>query len=348
VLAWCTTLAAFPLIWMGGLVTSHGVGLIVPDWPNSFGYNMFLLPLDLWMQQGVFLEHTHRVLGTVVGFFAILLVACAWLSKNTTRTQRWVAVAVLLAVIVQGVMGGLRVVLISLHLAITHGIFAQVTLCLMGLMMVVSSRWWLGAPRLIGENEATAGSLRRLAKVAVVLILGQLIVGALMRHHQAGLAIPDLPLHYGKLLPPMTSEELAAANASRMADPKLGQVTFFQVWLHFGHRMGAIIVSAVLVWLIVKVLRKLGRFAELAVPAISVAVLLIVQVTLGILTVYWNKPADIASLHVAIGALLLLVTFVLAVRIHGVFRPDPGVEPRGVAVAPDYPPDSLGARAVTT
>ncbi len=363
VLAWLTALATFPLIWMGGLVTSHGVGLAVPDWPNSFGYNMFLLPWDLWKQWGVFYEHTHRLLGTVVGFFAILLTACAWFSKNTTRAQRWLALTVLLAVIFQGILGGLRVVWVSLDLAIVHGIFAQMALCLMGLMIVISSRWWMTAPvageRRAGEEHPGSGlkgedgpALRWLAVIGVVLLLAQLMVAAFMRHHQAGLAIPDLPLHYGQLLPPTTSAGLDAANAARMAEdaaspePVLGLVTLGQIWLHFGHRLGAVLVTIALVWLAVRVLRRIPGHAGLAVPSIGILVLLAIQLTLGVLTVYWRKPADIASLHVAAGALLLLVTFVLTVRIFRIFHPHRDTERHGFPVVDS--PAPLGARPLVS
>src|SRR6266481_6016971 len=76
-LALLTAVATFPLIFMGGLVTSHQAGMSVPDWPNSYGYNMFLFPPHLWIG-GILYEHTHRLMGTVVGFCSILLVLHAW------------------------------------------------------------------------------------------------------------------------------------------------------------------------------------------------------------------------------------------------------------------------------
>src|SRR5690349_20301162 len=76
-----TALATFPLIFMGGLVSSHGAGLAVPDWPNSYGYNMFLFPPRLWIG-GILYEHTHRLMGTVVGLLAIILVIWAWLTER--------------------------------------------------------------------------------------------------------------------------------------------------------------------------------------------------------------------------------------------------------------------------
>src|SRR5436305_10649444 len=99
-----TTIATFPLIFMGGLVTSHQAGMSVPDWPNSYGYNMFLFPPSLWIG-GILYEHTHRLMGTVVGFLSVLLAGYAWFSKNVNRRDKWLALAVLGAVIFQGVLG---------------------------------------------------------------------------------------------------------------------------------------------------------------------------------------------------------------------------------------------------
>src|ERR1700758_4772344 len=107
-----TACATFPLIFMGGLVTSHGAGMSVPDWPNSYYYNMFLFPPRLWIG-GILYEHTHRLMGTLVCFLSLLLAAYAWSawmlkSRGPTRSTRWICLAVLLGVIFQGVLGGLR------------------------------------------------------------------------------------------------------------------------------------------------------------------------------------------------------------------------------------------------
>src|ERR1051325_4544681 len=107
ILAMLTACATFPLIFMGGLVTSHGAGLAVPDWPNSYGYNMFLFPPRLWIG-GVFFEHHHPLMGTVVGMLSIALTIVAWKTEDRAWI-RWLASAVLGAVILQGIFGGLRV-----------------------------------------------------------------------------------------------------------------------------------------------------------------------------------------------------------------------------------------------
>ncbi len=135
VIALLTATATFPLIFMGGLVTSHGAGMSVPDWPNSYGYNMFLFPPRLWIG-GILYEHTHRLMGTAVGMLSIVLAFWAW-RVESRRWVRWLATTVLLAVIFQGVLGGLRVVLVKLDLAIVHACVAQAFFCLAALVAVL-------------------------------------------------------------------------------------------------------------------------------------------------------------------------------------------------------------------
>jgi cytochrome c oxidase assembly protein subunit 15 len=295
---------------MGGLVTSHGAGMSVPDWPNSYGYNMFTFPPSIWLGRqagGIFYEHSHRLMGSVVGMLSIALTAWAW-KTEPRRWVRWLATGVLGAVVFQGVLGGLRVVLVKLDLAIVHACFAQAFFCLAALVVVVTSRWW------VTPHAARAPDkwVFRLAAALVVVVYLQLVAGATMRHYGAGLAIPDLPLAYGKVLPPVTGAGLDLANDARRWDAGLPAVTLGQVWLHFSHRLGALLVTAIAVTLIAAVLKR--RRAELFTPALVLAALLAAQVTLGVLTVLWRKPADVASLHVAVGALVLVTAFVMAAR----------------------------------
>src|SRR5689334_3567905 len=128
VIALLTAAATFPLIFMGGLVTSHGAGMSVPDWPNSYGYNMFLFPPRLWIG-GILYEHTHRLMGTLVGMLSIVLCLWAWLYEPR-RWVRWLCTGVLGGVIFQGVLGGLRVVMVNVDLAVVHACVAQAFFCL--------------------------------------------------------------------------------------------------------------------------------------------------------------------------------------------------------------------------
>jgi cytochrome c oxidase assembly protein subunit 15 len=308
-IALLTAAATFPLIFMGGLVTSHGAGMSVPDWPNSYGYNMFLFPPRLWVG-GILYEHTHRLMGTIVGMLSIVLTVVAW-TVESRRWVRWIATGVLGAVIFQGVLGGLRVVWVKLDLAIVHACFAQAFFCFAAFTAIVTSKWWIEVP----EQPSSNGKwLIRLASVGVLAIYAQLIVGATMRHYDAGLAIPDLPWAYGKLLPPTDDAGLKSINAARAWESGLKPVTLAQVWLHFGHRLGAVIVSALVTALVVPVLARKGRPRKLVIPAALLGVLLGTQIALGVFTVLYRKPADVASAHVAVGALVLVTTFVLTVR----------------------------------
>ncbi len=108
--AWALACTTFPLIWMGGLVTTYSAGMAVPDWPSTYGDNMFLYPLEKWLTVwDVFLEHGHRLLGSVVGLVTIALSLLVW--RRDTRPAMWWLVGIaLIGVCLQGVLGGLRVI----------------------------------------------------------------------------------------------------------------------------------------------------------------------------------------------------------------------------------------------
>src|SRR5262245_30921756 len=104
-----TGVLTFVLLCSGGLVTSHGAGLAVPDWPNTFGYNMFLFPVSRWVG-GIFYEHTHRLIASGIGLMTVILAIWLW----SVEPRLWVKIfglCVVAAVCLQGVLGGLRVVL---------------------------------------------------------------------------------------------------------------------------------------------------------------------------------------------------------------------------------------------
>jgi cytochrome c oxidase assembly protein subunit 15 len=167
------------LILVGGLVTNTGSGLAVPDWPTTFGYNMFTYPWSRWVG-GVFYEHSHRLIGSAVGMLTVALAASLWWSEPRLWVRRLGLVAVL-AVVVQGVLGGIRVVLLDHDLAIIHGCVAQAFFALMVMSAVVTSRGWHAAAG--RERPASAARLRRLALITVPLIYVQLVFGALVTHN---------------------------------------------------------------------------------------------------------------------------------------------------------------------
>src|ERR1041385_7478029 len=138
--AWFTSIATLFLICSGGMVTSKGVGLAVPDWPTTFGYNMFLFPVSRWVG-GIFFEHTHRLIASVVGCLTIILTI--WLAFS--EQPRWVrnlGYSALGAVILQGVLGGLRVTLLEDQIGIFHACLAQGFFALLIVIAVVTSPLW--------------------------------------------------------------------------------------------------------------------------------------------------------------------------------------------------------------
>src|SRR5271168_1958909 len=135
-----TAVATFLLLGAGGLVTSHEAGMSVPDWPNSYGYNMFLFPPSKWIG-GIFYEHTHRLWATVVGLMTTVLAVWLWL-KDSRKWMKWLGVAAFLLVVAQGVLGGLRVTLNMDNLGIFHGVVAQTFFALICAIALFTSHSW--------------------------------------------------------------------------------------------------------------------------------------------------------------------------------------------------------------
>ena len=173
-----TAVATFALILAGALVTSTGSGLAVPDWPTTFGYNMFLYPLSR-MTGGIFYEHSHRLIGTVVGLLTIVLAIVLWVKEKRTWLK-WLGVIAIGGVIVQGVLGGLRVIMLQQTLAIVHAGFAQAFFALTVSIALFTSQEWIGQSREISVTDT--GQLRRLCVITTVFTYLQLIFGAVLTH----------------------------------------------------------------------------------------------------------------------------------------------------------------------
>ena len=189
--------ATFLLVVAGGLVTSQEAGLAVVDWPNTFGSNMFLYPLSR-MTGGIYYEHAHRLFGALVGITTLALAAHLW----RVETRRWVrrlALVAVIVVVVQGVLGGLRVtgqltlstspedMAPSIGLAVAHGVLGQLFLALMVTLAVVTARWWRDAPS--AEIRPTTATDRSLQVGLVAVLAIQLVFGAVQRHVAQGLLI---------------------------------------------------------------------------------------------------------------------------------------------------------------
>jgi cytochrome c oxidase assembly protein subunit 15 len=367
-----TAAATLVLIAAGGLVTSHGVGMAVPDWPNTYGYNMFLFPISKWIG-GIFYEHSHRLIASLVGLLTTILAVWLWVRETRRwvrwagvtlfvlalglmgarqlpvyigmacvavavtaaglvnfwrypRPLRWLGVAAFAAVILQGVLGGLRVVWLKDEIGIFHGTLAQLFFVLICMLALLTSRWWALRPGAVLDTS-------RLPLVACLLILCQLVLGATMRHQHAGLAIPDFPLAYGKLWPATDPGSVALYNQHRLEITALNPITGFQVGLQMVHRMMALAILCVVGWCAWRFWRRPGPKTREGKLALAWFGVILVQATLGAATIWSNKAADIATAHVVTGAISLALGAMLSMIVfqQSVFARTAAVEQAAAA-----------------
>ena len=295
--------ATFLLIGLGGLVTSHEAGMSVPDWPTSYGYNMFALPIKFWTG-GAFFEHTHRLLASVVGLLTTILAVWLWL-KDSRKWLTWLGIAAFLLVVAQGILGGLRVRLQMDNLGIFHGAVAHTFLVLVCAIALVTSRWWQNSAA--QKQLAVPRGLRSHVLYITILIFIQLLIAATMRHQHAGLAISDFPLAHGKIWPDTSAEAIARYNAERVEINNVKPLTAFQVNLQMIHRLVAYAIFLGVAAAAMLARKKLGGRDGLTKFAFVWLGLLTLQILLGAATIWTNKAADIATGHVMVGALALLV-----------------------------------------
>jgi cytochrome c oxidase assembly protein subunit 15 len=300
--AWFTAIATLFLICSGGMVTSKGVGLAVPDWPTTFGYNMFLFPVSQWVG-GIFFEHTHRLIASTVGFLTIILAVWLWRGENR-RWLRNLGFAALGLVILQGVLGGLRVTLLKDEIGIFHACLAQMFFGLLIVITLATSRLWQRLS--LARTPERARALARVAIFTTVVIYVQLGLGATMRHQHRDLAILDFPAAYSQFIPSMTTERLAEINEWRNARA-LSEVTPFQIWLQIAHRFLALVIAAGVIACLFRARAAGLRETPLARLSVAWFLLLACQITLGAWVIWSDKAADIATVHVATGAIMLAV-----------------------------------------
>ena len=265
----------FLLIIAGALVTSNDAGLSVPDWPTSFG-SLYRIPP---MVGGVRFEHTHRMVAEFIGFLTIIL--AVWTSQVDRRPWiRKLAWAALGTVIAQGILGGITVLqYLPPSISAAHATLGQTFFCLVVALWLFTGRTWVQEPRM--QLPTKRPSLPILTTLAVACVYGQLILGAAFRHHGI------------KLLP---------------------------------HIISAAVVTFVLLWTVVRVLSEYSQVQQLRRPALMLLTLLMVQLALGfsawLTRVEWGRDAVQPGMsmvittvsHVAIGALLLATTVVLAIQ----------------------------------
>jgi cytochrome c oxidase assembly protein subunit 15 len=285
VLVACATVV---LLTAGGLVTSTGSGLSVPDWPTTYGWNMFTFPLSK-MVGGIRYEHSHRLIASTVGFLTIGLALWIW-RVDSRRWMRWLGVVALAAVITQGILGGITVLyFLPAPVSIAHAGLAQLFFLMTVSVALFTSRGWRQRSNTC-PNDST---LATLAVVTTIVIYAQVLVGATMRHMGAGLAIPDFPLAFGRLVPAVWNTGIA---------------------VHYAHRVGALVVAVLVLATTAHVLYHHKSDRWLRTPGLVACLLLMVQITLGALTVLSGRDVATNTAHLVTGALLLASSLVLALR----------------------------------
>lgn len=291
--------ATFPLIWIGGLVTTYGAGMAVPDWPNTYGYNLLLYPLDTWIDGPwkLFVEHGHRLYATLVGLITIAFLISAWRCQRRV-VVRVLGVVALAAVLFQGALGGMRVIENQVQLAKIHGCFGPAFFALTVALAAVTSRRWQ-QPTI--ESRAGLPGTLRLALLTTLLAYCQLVLGSQLRHLPAG-AQPD----------------------------------DFRIALVF-HVITAAVLAVHVVLLAAHVVRTERRERWLMRPAVGLVCLILIEISLG--TATWvakygwpgwlddfafaasnvvkadSRPqAWIATAHVAVGSLILATSALVTLR----------------------------------
>jgi len=321
---------------------------------------MFLFPPSMWVGN-IFWEHTHRLMGSLVGLMAIIMAIWLWQtegggqgagnsSDQSPRTPvggrhwlRWFGIATLVAVALQGVMGGLRVIDLSTTWAVFHGITAQLVFCMTVLIAAATSKWWtqLRAPSRQGgaQGDRTAMArpcrdgapiddvlfpVRRAVYIALAAIFIQLTLGATMRHNGAGLAIPDFPLAYGSVVPPLSEKAIHNAMITWSDKPDTfafsehGWYSPFQVAIHWTHRLFAVVVFIAVGFMHGKIAGHARKVRKLFAPATACVIMLLAQVALGASIIWTGRHPEVATAHQTLGAILFATTALIAFRLNAI------------------------------
>ncbi len=275
---------------------------------------------------GIVLPHINPQLKGA-GYFlsgiggVVLLAGMVWVNNRPAgewpRRLGWLAFA---AVQLQGLLGGLRVVLYYDSIGILHAALAQIFLTLLAAVALLTSGWWNRLsemwPAMVDRSR-----LRPLLGATTVLIFAQLLLGATMRHQHAGLAIPDFPLAYHKLWPPMDAQSVAYYNQNREELTGVNPITAFQIGLQMAHRIMALAIGLAVAFCAWKTRSRLGGRHPLARISLGWLGLIIVQIFLGAFTIWSNKAADVATAHMVTGALTLVTGAILTIIAFRVLIP---------------------------
>lgn len=298
------------LIFWGALVKSTESGLSVPDWPTTYGKFMFAFPFNK-MAGGIIYEHTHRMLASIVGGMTLILTL--WLlciKQMPVWIKRW-GIFAFLTVVVQGVLGGLTVIFfLPVWLSTFHGVLGQTFFLIVVFIAYVLSVEWRQRRM---DEEGYSPRFLRLSIILMVMIYIQLIIGNLMRHEQAGLAVPDFPTMGGTFFPSFDQAWLNRINAWRFEN-NLDPVNMNQVMIHLLHRFWALLILLKILWLNHIAYKEcLGRPLILkTLYWLNIAVIL--QITLGISTVLSHKEVYTTTIHVTMGAIVLGLSLLMVLR----------------------------------
>ena len=317
--------AVFLLLVAGALVTSTDSGLAVPDWPLAYGK---LMPP---MVGGILYEHGHRVVAALVSFF-VGLQAGILLWGEPRRTVRRLGLLAFSAILAQALLGGLTV-LLQLPPAVSsaHAGLAQIVFALTASIAFMTSVSWRSGELGHGLTAAHAPALTRAlgwTAAATAAVYVQILLGAVMRHTGAGLAIPDFPLSFGKLLP-------AAEEWSRPGVP-----------IHLAHRAFAVVASFLMIMAVRAALRLRGEPAVARTLAGLWAAALALQITLGTFSIWTRKAVAVTAAHLAVGGLVFVLGVLLALalgRARGAALAAGGGIP-APALAPETPRLSIATR----
>jgi len=297
------------LITLGGQVTTRVAGMAVPDWPGTFGHNMFVYPWSsMTSSMFIFLEHSHRLVASGVGFITLLVSTWVLLTQPKGWARR-LAITASVLVVLQGVLGGQRVIQASWVLGLIHGCLAQGYLLVAGSLALLLSPFW-SSP---GHGDDLARSRAKMVWFLTGLVFTQTILGALMRHGGPGyLSVPDFPKIYGEWMPAFwDTAVISRINHYRATELQWPETTQTLIFCQILHRtLGILAVLGILggaIWSV----RSAMTPSWWTRGMVGWVFLAVSQVVLGISILWTGRLPEIATAHVLLGASLTLMGWLL-------------------------------------
>lgn len=289
----------FVLVVLGAFTTTINAGMVFSDWPTSNGsFN----PIGWLSDRSMFAEHSHRLSAGVMSAITIILACWIWRteSRRWLRRLAWFAVGL---VLVQALVGGLRVLLdhfqvemidtsVGRLFAMLHAVLAQFFMCTLIAVAVACSRGWIA-----GRQSGISCAVRRAGAICCLLLFVQLAIAAVMRHSFAGLAIATFP-------------------ASSFRGGLLPAVWNFHVGIHFAHRVMALVLFFALPWFVTKLRSDPASSPAMRAGGLGLMLLLGTQIFLGAQIIWTQRGITVTTAHVLVGALTLATTFWLTWLAH--------------------------------